>query len=125
MGSLKKSPAIAYYAASQRTGWRNASRLPAGEHQIIQDLSTLSIETSEIASRKTAVQPFYKLTAHGLRSFGSNFPGSCLCYRGFHPAGTIREVHEPGFWHFSAQFWRRFVVSANLRNTCWQFYRGR
>ena len=35
-----------------------------------------------------------------------------------------REFHEPGFWHLSAQFSCAFVVSANLRNTCWSFYRG-
>ena len=35
-----------------------------------------------------------------------------------------REFHEPGFCNSSAQFLRRFVVSANLRNTIWSFYRG-
>ena len=34
-----------------------------------------------------------------------------------------REFHEPGLWYFSAQFWRRSVVSANLRSTCWSFCR--
>ena len=40
---------------------------------------------------------------------------------------TARErgFHEPGFLHFSAQlFVGGFVVSANLRNSCWSFYRG-
>ena len=35
-----------------------------------------------------------------------------------------REFHEPGCWYFSAQFLRGFVVSANLRNTCWSYDRG-
>ena len=39
--------------------------------------------------------------------------------------GPSREFHEPGFWHVSAQFWRGFVVSANLRNTCLSFDLGK
>ena len=35
-----------------------------------------------------------------------------------------REFHEPGLWYFSAQFFRGFVVFANLCNTFWQFYMG-
>ena len=38
--------------------------------------------------------------------------------------GTPREFHEPGFVYFSAQFLRRFAVSANLRNTFLSFYGG-
>ena len=37
----------------------------------------------------------------------------------------IRESPEAGLWHFSASFLHGFVVSANLRNTCWSFYRGK
>ena len=29
------------------------------------------------------LRQFYKLTAHKLTSFGSNFPGRCLCFRGY------------------------------------------
>ena len=36
-----------------------------------------------------------------------------------------REFREPGLWYFSAQFGRGFVLCANLRNTCWSFYRGK
>ena len=42
-----------------------------------------------------------------------------------HSFGTpFRELHEPGRWVFSAKFRHGFVVSTNLRNTCWSFYRG-
>ena len=34
-----------------------------------------------------------------------------------------REFHEPGLRHLSAQLGRAFVVSANLRDTCWLFHR--
>ena len=33
----------------------------------------------------------------------------------------FREFREPGFWHSSMRFLRGFVVSANLRCTCWPF----
>ena len=38
--------------------------------------------------------------------------------------GLPREVHEPGCY-LSAQFLRGFVVSANLRKTCWPFHHGK
>ena len=31
------------------------------------------------------MQPFYKLKAHKLTSFGSDFQGSCLCFERCHP----------------------------------------
>ena len=37
---------------------------------------------------------------------------------------VIREFHEPGFGYSSAQLSRGYVVSANLRNTCWSFQEG-
>ena len=33
-----------------------------------------------------------------------------------------REFHEPGFQYLSAQLFRGFVVSADLRDTCWPFH---
>ena len=38
--------------------------------------------------------------------------------------GQGREFHEPGFWHLFWQSLCGFVVSANLRNIVWSFYRG-
>ena len=39
--------------------------------------------------------------------------------------GEHGEFREPGLWYLSEQFHRGFVVSANLRNTCWSFYMGK
>ena len=47
------------------------------------------------------LQLSYKLTAHKLKSFGSNFPGSCLCLGGFHRL-EIRSRSSPRAYALSA-----------------------
>ena len=40
--------------------------------------------------------------------------------------GLLRsEFHEPGFYVYFCTVLRRFVISANIRNKCWLFYRGK
>ena len=43
---------------------------------------------SAAEAAQQTLQPFYKLTAHKLTSFGSKFLGRCPCFRGFRPFET-------------------------------------